>query len=241
MDLSEINPASKRRHPWEIVRAEFFASILGRSEPAPVRCLDVGSGDAWIAGELARAHPTWKFVCWDSGYGDSLAAAPRRADPAGAFSFTARPPEEAFDLVLLLDVLEHVEEEAAFLTKIVERNVAPGGRVLVSVPAWPFLFSAHDLRLRHHRRYLPRQLRELVASAGLRMLCGGGLFASLLVARTLQKALGIPLAGAGDWTCGPVASRSAQWLLRADCYGLRALQRWRIPGWGLSVWALCQK
>jgi SAM-dependent methyltransferase len=73
----------------------------------------------------------------------------------------------AFDLVCLFDVLEHVEADLDALVAI-RRLVAPGGVILITVPAYAWLWSAHDERLHHFRRYTARELRHKADLADLR-------------------------------------------------------------------------
>lgn len=77
-------------------------------------------------------------------------------------------PDGAYDLVALLDVLEHVAEDEGALRGI-KRVMAPGGRLLLTVPANPWMWSAHDAVHHHHRRYTQASLRDIAARAGLRV------------------------------------------------------------------------
>ena len=140
--------------------------------------LDVGAGDGWFAGELGREAEGAAIVCWDVNYRSADLAADL---PAGVVRIAAEP-EGTFDLVLLLDVVEHVEDDGGFLDRSIVPHLGPDGVLIVSVPAYQALFSAHDEALAHHRRYSPRQLRALLAPR-FEIVARGGLFASLLPAR----------------------------------------------------------
>jgi SAM-dependent methyltransferase len=72
---------------------------------------------------------------------------------------------QSFDLIVLLDVLEHLDEDAASLRALHSR-LTPDGWLLITVPAYPFLWSQHDVALHHKRRYLMSSLRRVVSSAG---------------------------------------------------------------------------
>lgn len=249
MDLTEINTLNGQRHPWELVRAAFFSSILHNYAKNAESYLDVGSGDAWFASQFWKKHMTTRFVCWDSGYGDDhTEGLIKQVQETKSFSFTPTQPEGLFDAVLLMDVLEHVENDVSFLSDIVNRNVKDKGYVLISVPAWPWLFSHHDVRLHHHRRYTPKQMQQLAKAGGLKIVDSGGLFASLLVARIAQKGLQRLSFGkyapeaTGNWEHGAAISKSIEMILRTDAYFLFAIKKGlslKIPG--LSWWALCQK
>jgi SAM-dependent methyltransferase len=242
VDLVEVSSAPwARRHPWETARFEFFRGVLLRRrllQPG-TRVLDVGAGDAWFASELARLPEGPRVVAWDVAY-----EAGRRPSDRGSVSFVDRAPCDAFEVVLLLDVLEHVEDDSGFLAEIVRRNVAPRGHVLVSVPAWPRLFGTHDTRLGHQRRYAPRAARALLERSGLDVLVAGGLFHSLLPIRAmlnvLERRTGRPPPLAGEWRGAGATTATARALLRTEgrlsygaaCIGLD------VPG--LSWWALCK-
>ena len=70
------------------------------------------------------------------------------------------------DLVTLLDVIEHLEDDAAGLAAV-SRMLKPGGHALVTVPAFPFLWSPHDEAHHHFRRYTRATLVERLEAAGL--------------------------------------------------------------------------
>jgi len=75
---------------------------------------------------------------------------------------------DAYDLVALLDVLEHVPDDLGSLRAILKR-LKPGGALLLTVPANPWMWSAHDTAHHHFRRYTRKQLAELFTKAGFEM------------------------------------------------------------------------
>ncbi|MFQ5415550.1 MAG: class I SAM-dependent methyltransferase [Myxococcota bacterium] len=72
----------------------------------------------------------------------------------------------SFDAVLLMDVIEHLDDDAAFL-RTASELCAPGGRVVVAVPAYQALWSQHDVTFEHRRRYSAKQLVAVVRQSGL--------------------------------------------------------------------------
>ncbi|MFM2475425.1 class I SAM-dependent methyltransferase, partial [Burkholderia cenocepacia] len=90
-------------------------------------------------------------------------------------------PDERFDLIAMLDVLEHVDDPAAALAEVRAR-LAPGGRLVVTVPAYRWMWSAHDRMLHHRTRYTMRGLRSELEDAGLRVDALSGFNAVLLPA-----------------------------------------------------------
>jgi SAM-dependent methyltransferase len=73
-----------------------------------------------------------------------------------------------YDLIVLLDVLEHIEDDRGSL-RVLRDKLAPGGRMVLTVPASPWMWSAHDVAHHHKRRYTARTLRATFEAAGLRV------------------------------------------------------------------------
>ena len=183
MDLSERGSAAAR-HPWEVVRAEFFRDLIAANvDLTRVRdVVDVGAGDGWFAQELVpmlddAAHVT----CWDINYSsDDLVA----DLPAGVLRTASRPSNRA-ELVTLLDVIEHVPDDRSFLRDQVAPLLADDGRLIVSVPAHPGLYSQHDAALHHERRYARRQFLSRLGEV-FTVVESGSLFTSLLAPRVVE-------------------------------------------------------
>ena len=255
MDLRELPAAPFVRHPWEIARARFFVGLVREVLPdgQRLRVLDVGAGDGYLATELVRALAAGStVVCLDPHYSDDQIAALGAAS-GGAIHFTRDVTAARFDLLLLLDVIEHVPDDGEFLSRLVREHLDPCGYALVSVPAWQRLFTEHDVQLGHHRRYRPRQLDDVLGRAGLRRVDGGSLFSSLLLPRTAEKlvelARGVhstPNGAPPDHAATNVASfrggkllgAAVTWVLDRDADAGRALSRRGVILPGLSVWAL---
>jgi len=75
-------------------------------------------------------------------------------------------PDNTFDLVTALDIIEHLDDDLAGLREI-RRVLKPGGRVFILVPAYKFLWSLQDEISSHRRRYITRQLRAVIEGSGL--------------------------------------------------------------------------
>jgi SAM-dependent methyltransferase len=232
VDLVELARPLARRHPWEQARLRFFRRELARAGlvTGGARLLDAGAGDGWFSRPLvAGSGGAVSVVCWDVGYDEALLATEAFAAGDGVCFVRERPPGW-FDVVLLLDVLEHVPDDAGFLRGMVREVLSPDGHLLVSVPAWPALFTSHDSHLRHQRRYRPAAARRLLREAGLQVLRGGGLFHSLLLPRALQAARErwsgrrSPIWARGAAPPSGRASSWARWRAMQDCRG--SVPRW---------------
>ncbi len=98
---------------------------------------------------------------------------------------------ETFDLIGLFDVLEHVEQDEPALAALAGR-LAPEGRILLTVPAFPWLWSAHDERHHHFRRYTRASIAEVAGRAGLSVAnsfyFNTALFPVAVAARAVKRA-----------------------------------------------------
>lgn len=98
--------------------------------------------------------------------------------------------DDTFDVVAALDLLEHVDDDLKALAEL-HRVCKPGGVVIVTVPAYGFLWSAHDEALHHRRRYAPRELHDKLTAIGFEVerlshfMCG--LFLPVLALRWWQS------------------------------------------------------
>jgi hypothetical protein len=219
--------------------------------------LDVGAGDGYLASVMLAALPPGSSVtCLDSGYGDDVLAQLARSAPAGV-TFTRARPERMFDAVTLLDVIEHVIDDHGFVRAITEQSLRAGGTAIFSVPAYPLLFTQHDIDLGHHRRYTRATFAALHASASVSMLEMGGLFSSLLAPRGAQKLLELAKgvrsrpapAGlaehiateVGGWSGGPALTRAIESVLSIDASLGEKLARRGVLLPGLSLWSVSRK
>jgi SAM-dependent methyltransferase len=157
------------RHWWYRARRDILADLIARKIdlPADARILEVGCGTGHNLEMLQRF-----------GRADGIEIDPAARDLAeqrlGRPIGSAPLPEltgvedGAYDLVALLDVLEHVEEDQAALASIA-RKLKPGGKILITVPAHPWMWSAHDEVNHHKRRYTRKTLRKAIGDAGLKV------------------------------------------------------------------------
>ena len=241
MDLRE-REQHEQRHPWEVARARFFRRIVADScETPPSTVIDVGSGDGWFAAQLATDLPTATLTCWDVNYTTEDLA---QSLPPG-ITRTTTPPGRPAQLVLALDVLEHIDDDTRFVNEQLRPLVAPDGILVVSVPAHQRLFTSHDVALGHHRRHSSASL-ALLLNPAFQIVSEGSLFTSLLVPRAISAAVEKvrPPKGAAQvdsvWRHGALLSNSITAVLGADAAMGRVLagRRFRPPG--LSVWAVCR-
>ena len=242
------------RHPWERARLALVARLIRRHlalRPGDV-ALDVGCGDSFVAEELARQHPGVMFFAVDSAFSDDLMqtfSARLTVPNVRLFkSLDDVPVDRPVSLVLLMDVIEHVPEDLAFLTDVCGRACVSGtATVLITVPAYQGLFSSHDRALGHYRRYSSRTLGALTRAAGLVPIEAGHLFASLLLLRAAQVArerVRPPVdetSQLSTWSGHDQLGRVLEALLTLDGRLALSLGRLGVKLPGLSNFAVCRK
>jgi SAM-dependent methyltransferase len=160
--------ALDERHWWYRGRRRVLAAVLdGLALPPHSELLDAGSGSGRTLDELSRyghAHgielnPLGVAAARSRGHADV------REAPVEAIPFA----DASFDLVTCLDVIEHTDDDVVSLREL-RRVTRPGGRLVVTVPAHPALWSRHDEVNGHRRRYTRRSLAHAAEGAGWEVL-----------------------------------------------------------------------
>jgi SAM-dependent methyltransferase len=157
------------RHFWPRGRARILGDLLRRwvrpGEPGrPARFLEVGCGGGTI---LAEALASGMQTTGCDAFVSNLEVARERAPGATLFRVegAAVAAPGWFDAAGLFDVIEHVDDERPLLTGC-HRAVRPGGLLLVTVPAFAWLYGRRDRIAGHRRRYRGRQLRRRLEESG---------------------------------------------------------------------------
>lgn len=154
------------RHWWFASRTRAIESLMGKKGGrADSRVLDVGCG-AGNMGHHLRQYGRVTGV--DSFIKPLLVARDRQFDVVLGTAERLPVPTSSFDLVATLDIVEHCENDLGVLAEC-SRACRPGGRLLLTVPAFPWLWSRNDEINGHHRRYRARELRDKVEGVGLKI------------------------------------------------------------------------
>ncbi len=216
---------------WYRARSDLLRAALGDQVGQPTRLLDVGSADgpsvSWLG---APQHA-------------AIDVDPRglRPETGVCASALALPFGDAsFDLVCAFDVIEHCAPDSEVLAEF-SRVLVPGGRLLLSVPAYQWAWTDHDVSAGHHRRYTRARLTRAVEDSGytVRRASYGftGVF-PFFVAERLARRIGRPTdADARLPEVSPAVERLLIGLSRAEA---RVLNRRDLP-FGSSIFLAADK
>ncbi len=182
---------------WYRGRAAAMRAALARAGFERVReVLDFGAGFGGMYRELA--------LCGEAVFAfepDAEAQRVAREHPyAAIFSTDTEALSRAYDLVGLFDVVEHIEHDDVFLKKAY-LALRGGGRVAITVPAFPFLWSVHDVNHHHFRRYTKASMTSVLRSAGFEVEYASYWNMSLFIPAALMRLVG--RSGEGTLTMSP--------------------------------------
>jgi len=181
-------------HWWFVARRKIIDALIRKNVKPPkgARILEVGCGTGSNIA-LLQQFGTVDAIEPDDG---ARALSTQRTGVAvkgGLLPDGVELEDGAYDLIVLLDVLEHIPDDAAALGAL-RRKLKPGGRLLMTVPAMPWLWSAHDVAHHHQRRYTASQLRRVVEASGFRVRhlshFNSLLFPLIVAARAVGKLTG---------------------------------------------------
>ncbi len=227
------------RYWWFVSRRELVMDLIGRhvAIPDPV-IVDVGCGTGATASALGQVgrvvgvdfSPLALEACTKRGLRELLRA---RAEAIPLASGSV-------DAIVATDILEHLDDDLAALKEF-RRILKPGGQVVMTVPAYQFLWSEHDVALMHRRRYIAAQLSDLAVRAGFRTVRLGYALSLLF-----PLALGRLLKRRSREQNGPEAQIKPipGWLnaalIRFQRFETALFRRKSLP-WGLSVVTVLEK
>jgi SAM-dependent methyltransferase len=194
---------------WHVARQSIVRRMLRRYARPQARMLDVGCGTGATTAALANLGMISGI---DMGPAALRYARARGLAVARGSAEHLPARSAAFDVVVALDVLEHLDDDRRALLEIL-RVLRPGGILVTTVPAYAFLWSSHDEALGHRRRYRLPQLRERVRGAGFEIaLCSyimGSILPVAMAMRLAERVFGRRGPARSDYPPVPRALNSA--------------------------------
>jgi SAM-dependent methyltransferase len=182
MDLKEafILGENAGRHWYYASKGRALLQLLKGLSVETV--LDIGAGSGVFSRQLLDAGVCRRAVCVDPAY--RAEGTERHNDREIRFAHS--PDQGPADIILMMDVLEHVDDDVALLRRSTAR-LRPHDQVVITVPAFQFLWSGHDEFLEHRRRYTRRQVEAVVRAAGLEPVKSGYFFGLLFPLAAVQR------------------------------------------------------
>lgn len=156
-------------HWWYVARRRILAELIAKHirPPSGGRILEVGCGTGHNF-EMLGQFGTVDAIEIDDGaraIAETRLGRPILTAPLPALTGIA---DASYDMIALLDVLEHIADDRASLASL-RQKLKPGGKIVLTVPANPWMWSAHDRAHHHHRRYTQDGLAQIVRQAGLQI------------------------------------------------------------------------
>lgn len=182
------------RHWWFIGRLSIVSGLIRRFAHLPhrSRILEAGCGYGGNLRMLGQFGDLYAFELEDQ----ARAYASSRVTRPVAYGFLPDKvgfEGESFDLVAMLDVLEHIDDDLGSL-RALRARLTEGGALMLTVPALPWLWSEHDEIHHHKRRYTKAGLRRILREAGFEPVTIG-YFNTLLFPLALMQRLALRLTG----------------------------------------------
>ena len=162
MDIKEEEILGDQIRSHWYYKAKAAALLRDLGGWAPMEILDVGAGSGFFSRVLLQNTAAARATCVDIGYAGDR----DETWCAKSIAFRRTIEKSDADLVLAMDVMEHVADETALMRPYIDL-VASGTHFIISVPAFNFLWSAHDVFLEHHRRYTLDGLEGTLRKCGL--------------------------------------------------------------------------
>ena len=189
MDLIEKNK-NIYRHPWELSRADSVIKDIEKYHNDGL-ILDIGCGDSYFDNRLLNSSINVKKLY---GIDINLPDGFKKGNYIVVNDYN-KLKNKTFDTIIILDVLEHIENDIDFLSNTIYPLLKDNGKLIITVPTHQRLFSKHDLALKHYRRYNIKQIKEISNTTNFKIINYHYFYFSLLIIRFFFRGAG----GLGNW------------------------------------------
>lgn len=219
MDIKEYNKKqlSGIRHPWEQARVKVIMNIIEPYLKDGLTIADIGCGDTYVLQSVGKKIEKAQLIAVDTAYTPEIIEELKQDNlldqelNINYYNSVEDIKEKKIDLILLMDVIEHIEDDRSFLKKLLMSPYCTSKtKILITVPAFNFLFSLHDEWLGHYRRYTVKMIEKHLPSEA-RVERVGYLFFSLLLPRMvelmtqkMQKKTHLKKEGVSAWAGGRI-------------------------------------
>jgi trans-aconitate methyltransferase len=262
MDLVEVSKKKDNegtRHPWELARLEVVNQLLNGiiKNESSFNVLDIGCGDIFFISQLSERYPKANFYAVDIAFTDEIISKLKeQSKDKNIFLFktldeTAGHLKQPANLVLLLDVIEHIKDDVSFLNSLHNNKAIDNNTIItITVPAYKSLFCSHDNFLGHYRRYTNSTLLKTIEQCHFQKIKLGYFFSSLIPPRIIQVIkekiskpnLNDETTGLVEWNKGEGTTGLIKNVLLFDhnfTHFIKKITGLNMPG--LSNYILCKK
>jgi trans-aconitate methyltransferase len=177
----------ENEHFWFNYRNRLILWALETYIPSAQNILEIGCGTGFVLSEIYRRLPGIQISGSDL-YLEGLKFANERVPDATFYQMDARriPFREEFDLILALDILEHIEDDVKVLVEM-HGALKENGRIILTVPQHRWLWSMHDVKAYHKRRYIRSELERKMSSYGFQVVHQTSFISFLLPAMAISR------------------------------------------------------
>lgn len=231
-----VDDGGRNQHPWYQSRSECILGVIKKLNPRNIA--DIGSADMFLTKKIRKVAPGEVFAV-DLAFSQDYTT----EDGIKCLKYINDLSDNEIDCITMMDVLEHIEDDVSFFKDAVNK-LKPDGTVLVTVPAFQFLFSAHDKKALHLRRYNRNQLLTVLQQDNIKVEYCHYFYTSLFVLRLLGSLRKKKYSGdSNNWKYSEKHPMTIFFksLLNFDFYLNKILNKICVRLPGLSLVAVCRK
>ena len=222
-------------HWWFVARRLILRSLIQSIQPGPKTILEIGCGSGGNLSMLAGLGKVCGVECNPDAYRIAKTRFPDAEILFGKLPEQLSLGERKFDLICALDVLEHIDDDRGAL-RALRNNLAPEGKVLLTVPAYQWMYGKHDSVHHHVRRYNATSVAQMASAGGFRVRYLGYfntlLFPIAAIMRLAERFL--PFVGRSDRPLSPTINEVMKRIFALERH---FMPRFVLP-YGLSIVAI---